>query len=152
MSLSNIHKVLHLAEEGKTKELEDLFNNSVQLKAISASVDVSNLTLPVVEIKKVEDIHRGGIGGDAVNGGVISMLVDLAIGLLGFQYYKEGLTATLHLDIHFVKPLNATSVRLEAEETHVIGNKVFGHVKVMNEKREVCSYATGVVAKGIKPR
>lgn len=61
-------------------------------------------------IGKIEEIHRGGISGDAVNGGIISMLVDLAIGLLGLKYFEEGLTATHHLSIHFVKPLIATSV------------------------------------------
>ncbi|CAN5151305.1 hypothetical protein BH09BAC3_BH09BAC3_16540 [soil metagenome] len=150
MDISTTDQLLRLAKEGKTKELEDLFNQSIQLKTIGVSIDVSDLNLPVVEIKKVEDIHRGGIGGAAVNGGIISMLIDLAIGLLGFQYYNEGLTATQHLNIHFVKPLNATSVKLEARTTHIIGNRIFGHVKVMNEKGEVCSYATGVVVKGIK--
>ena len=150
MDISKIHQVLHWVEEGRTRELEDLFNQSLQLKTIGASIDISDPKRPVVMIKKVEDMHRGGIGGDAVNGGVVSMLVDLAIGLLGLPYYGEGLTATHHLSIHFARPLQATSVRLEAEETHVIHNRVFGHVKVMNEKGEVCAYASGVVVKGIK--
>ena len=120
MDISKIHQVLHWVEEGRTKELEDLFNQSAQLKTIGASIDISDLKRPAVMIKKVEDMHRGGIGGDAVNGGVVSMLVDLAIGLLGLPYYGEGLTATHHLSIHFARPLRATSVRLEAEETHVI--------------------------------
>lgn len=150
MDLSKIHQVLHWVEEGKTKELEDLFNQSLQLKSIGASINVSDMKHPVVMIKKVEDMHRGGIGSDAVNGGVISMMVDLAIGLLGLPYYSEGRTATHHLSIHFVQPLVATSVRLEAEETHVIKNRIFGHVKVMNEKGEACAYASGVLVKAIK--
>ncbi|NOT75197.1 MAG: PaaI family thioesterase [Cyclobacteriaceae bacterium] len=150
MDLSKLHQVLHWINDGKIKELEDVFNQSAQLKTIGVSIDISDLKHPAVVIKKVEDIHRGGIGGDAVNGGIISMLIDLAIGLLGLPYYGEGLTATHHLSIHFIKPLNALAVRLEAEETHVINNRVFGHVKVMNEKGEVCSYATGVLVKGIR--
>ncbi len=150
MDLSNVNQVLHWVQQGKTKEMEDLFNQSLQLKAIGASIDLSNLARPVVMIKNVTDVHKGGIGGNAVNGGVVSMLVDLAIGLLGISYYGEGLTATHHLSIHFAKPLLATSIRLEAEETSVVGNRVFGHVKVMNEKNEVCAYASGVVVKGIK--
>ena len=78
------------------------------------------------------------------------MLVDLAIGLLGLPYSDEGLSATHQLSIHFVRPLIASSVRLEAEETHVIHNRVFGHVKVMNEKGDVCAYASGVLVKAIK--
>ena len=150
MDLSLLHTLLPWVKEGKTKELEDFFNQSVQLTALGISIDVSDLKLPVVSINKVETIHRGGIGGEAVNGGIISLLVDLATGLLGLPYYEQGLTATQHLSIHFVKPLVATSVRLEAQETHVIHNRVFGHVKVMNEKSEVCAYASGVLVKSIK--
>ena len=150
MDLSSLHTMLHWVKEGKTKELEEFFNQSLQLSAMGITIDVSDLKHPVVQIKKVEAIHRGGIGGEAVNGGIISMLVDLATGLLGLIYYEQGLTATQHLSIHFVKPLVATSVRLEAQETHVIHNRVFGHVKVMNEKGEVCAYASGVLVKSIK--
>lgn len=150
MDLSKVHQVLHWVEDGKTKELEVLFNQSLQLTSIGASIDVTDMKHPVVMIKKVEDMHRGGIGGEAINGGVISMLVDLAIGLLGLPYYGEGLTATHHLSIHFARPLVATSVRLEAEETHVIKNRIFGHVKIMNEKGEICAYASGVLVKAIQ--
>lgn len=150
MDLSKVHQVLHWVEEGKTKELEDLFNQSLQLKSIGASIDIADMKHPVVMIKKVGDMHLGGIGGEAVNGGVISMLVDLAIGLLGLPYYGEGLTATHHLSIHFARPLVATSIRLEAEETHVIKNRIFGHVKIMNEKGEICAHASGVLVKAIR--
>jgi uncharacterized protein (TIGR00369 family) len=150
MDLSRFHSMLHYVTEGKIREFEDLFNQSPQLRSIGASIDISDLKHPVVMIQKVGEIHRGGILGEAVNGGVISMLVDLAIGLLGFSYFTEGLTATHHLSIHFIKPLIASAVRLEATETHVINNRVFGHVKVMNEKGEVCAYASGVLVKGIR--
>lgn len=150
MSLTSLHQVLQWISEGKIKELENFFNDSAQLKVTGVSIDVSNLKQPLVLINKVEEIHRGGIGGTAVNGGIISMLVDLAVGLLGLPYYYEGLTATQHLSIHFVKPLHATSVRVEATEEQVINNRVFGYVKVMNEKGETCAYASGVLVKGIK--
>ncbi|HQQ95698.1 MAG TPA: PaaI family thioesterase [Cyclobacteriaceae bacterium] len=150
MDLSNLHQVLHWPKEGKIKELEQLFNDSPQMKSVAAQVDLTNLNSPAVLIPEVQPLHQGGIGTTAVNGGIISMLVDLAIGLLGVNYYHEGPTATQHLSIHFVKPLIATSVRLEAKETDVLGNRVFGRVRVMNEKGEICAFANGVLAKGLK--
>ncbi len=150
MDLSKTKKLLQHLVEGNTKEAENFFNQSLQLKLIGASVDLSDPKRPVVILSNVEDRHRGGIGGDAVNGGVISMLIDLSVGLLGLPFYPEGYTATQHLSIHFVKPLNATSVRFEAEITQVINNRIFGNVNVVNEKGEVCSFANGVLVKGIK--
>lgn len=150
MDITKIHQILHWVNEGKTAELEALFNQSPQLKIMGASIDISDMKRPVVIIKKVEAVHCGGVGGNAVNGGVISMMVDLAIGLLGIPYYGEGLTATHNLSIHFARPLVASSVFVEARETQVINNRIFGDVRIMNEKREVCAYASGVLVKAIR--
>jgi acyl-coenzyme A thioesterase PaaI-like protein len=150
MSLTSLHKVRHLAVEGRWREIENFFNDSLQLRQIGATVDLSNPQQPGVFVHRVNEMHRGGIGGEAVNGGVISMLVDLAIGLLGLNYFGEGMTATSHLSIHFLKPLVAETVIFKADLTEVVGNKIFGKVDVMNERQEVCTYATGVLVKGIK--
>lgn len=150
MSLSTLHQVRHLAMEGRWKEIEAFFNESVQLRQIGAVVNLSDPRKPIVRINEVTESHRGGIGSDAVNGGVISMLADLAIGLLGLNYYSEGMTATAQLSIHFLRPLVAREVLLEATIQDVIGNRIFGSVTVMNEKRDVCAYATGSLAKAIK--
>lgn len=100
-------------------------------------------------VDEVMDIHMGGIGTDAVNGAVIALLADLAIGLLGIYHYADGLTATSSLTINYVKPLAATRVIVEAEETEIIGKRIFGIAKIINEKNDVCSYANGSLAKGI---
>jgi acyl-coenzyme A thioesterase PaaI-like protein len=136
--------------EKRWKDIETFFNESAQLKLIGAQVDLSDPQKPKVCIHEVRDIHRGGVGGEAVNGGIISMLVDLSIGLLGLTYLGEGLTATSHLSIHFVKPLHGQKLLLEAAITEVIGNRIFGKASAMNEKGEICTYASGVVAKAIK--
>ena len=150
MSLTTLHKVRHLAMEKRWREIELFFNESMQLKHVSATVDLSRPDKPRVIIEKVSEIHRGGIGGEAVNGGVIAMLIDLAIGLLGLGYFEEGMTATSHLSIYYLKSLMATQVVIEAEMTDVVGNRIFGKASVINEKGEVCSYASGALAKGIK--
>lgn len=150
MSLSSLHTLRHLVEAQQIGELEKFFNESVQLRQIGASVDLQDLARPKVHIRQVTEAHRGGIGSAAVNGGVISMLCDLAIGLLGLPHYREGMTATAHLTIHFLKPLVAERVLFVAETTDVVYNRVYGKVTVTNEKDEVAAYATGALAKGIQ--
>lgn len=135
--------------DGNFKEIENFFNASAQLKQMHIRVDLSTPTAPMVFIDEVTEIHQGGIGTEAVNGAVIALLVDLAIGLLGIQHYAEGMTATSNLNINYVKPLIATKVIVKAEQTEVIGKRIFGIARVMNEKEEVCAYATGSLAKGI---
>lgn len=149
MSLSQLHKLRQIALDGNFKEIEGFFNSSAQLQQMHIRIDLSTPIQPMVFIDKVAEMHRGGVGTEAVNGAVIAMLVDLAIGLLGVNHYAEGMTATSNLNINYVKPLLANKVIVLTEQTEVIGKRIFGIARVMNEKEEVCAYATGSLARGI---
>jgi acyl-coenzyme A thioesterase PaaI-like protein len=149
MDLSQLHKSRDLAVSGKWKDLEALFNRSPQLKHIGARIDLSNPENPVAIIDEVQDYHSGGIGSDAVNGGVIAGLADLALGLLGLLHYKEGMTATAQLTVHYLKPFRTKSISATAITQQVVGNRIFGTVELRNDKQDVCAIAYGALAKGI---
>jgi acyl-coenzyme A thioesterase PaaI-like protein len=118
MSLIHLHKLRQVAMDGNWKEIENFFNESAQLKQMHIRVDLSNPANPIVLIDQVSEIHQGGIGTEAVNGAVIALLVDLAIGLLGIQHFAEGMTATSNLNINYVKPLIATKVIVKADRSN----------------------------------
>lgn len=149
MNLTNLHRIRQTAIDKNWKEMESFFNSSIQLQHSGIRVDLTDIAKPLVIIDHVQEYHKGGIGTDAVNGAVIAMLADLAIGLLGLTHYADGMTGTSNLSITYAKPLLAEKVIVSAEETEVIGKRIFGTVRVMNEKGEVCAYATGALAKGI---
>jgi len=149
MNLTQLHRIRQTAIDQNWKEMENFFNSSIQLKHSGIRIDLTDVNKPLVIIDTVEEYHKGGIGTEAVNGAVIAMLVDLAIGLLGITHYSEGMTGTSNLNINYVKPLLAKKVIVRAEQTVVVNKRIFGIVKVMNENEEVCAYATGALAKGI---
>ena len=149
MDLANLHKYRDLAVQGKWNEIESVFNRSVQLQQQHMRVDLSDPLQPVARIPELMDIHTGGIGTSAANGGTISMLADLAIGLLGLSYYKDGLTATAQLTIHYLKPLHGRSASAVATLQQVVGNRIFGMVNITNDREEICAVAYGALAKGI---
>ena len=149
MNLTQLHRIRETAIAKNWKEMESFFNSSIQLKHSGLRVDLADITRPKVFIDDVQEFHRGGIGTDAVNGAVIAMLADLAIGLLGLTHYAEGMTGTSNLSINYVKPLMTKKVIAQAEQTEVVNKRVFGIVRIMNENNEVCAYATGTLAKGI---
>src|SRR5579859_4432277 len=149
MNLTQLHRIRQTAIEKNWKEMETFFNSSLQLKHSGLRIDLSDITKPKVFIDEVQEFHKGGIGTEAVNGAVIAMLADLAIGLLGLTHYAEGMTGTSNLSINYVKPLLTKKVIVRAEQTEVVNKRIFGIVRVMNEKGEVCAYATGSLAKGI---
>jgi uncharacterized protein (TIGR00369 family) len=149
MNLTNLHRIRQTAIDKNWSEIESFFNSSIQLQHSGIRVDLTNISKPLVIIDQVQEHHKGGIGTDAVNGAVIAMLADLAIGLLGLTHYAEGMTGTSNLSINYVRPLHAKKVIVSAEQTEVVNKRIFGIVRVMNEREEVCAYATGALAKGI---
>jgi uncharacterized protein (TIGR00369 family) len=149
MNLTQLHRIRQMAIDQNWKGMESFFNSSIQLRHSGLRVDLTDINKPLVFIDAVEEYHKGGIGTEAVNGAVIAMLADLAIGLLGLTHYAEGMTGTSNLSINYVKPLLAKKVIVMAEQTEVVNKRIFGIVRVMNEKEEVCAYATGALAKGI---
>lgn len=149
MNLTQLHRIRQTAIDQNWKEMESFFNASIQLCHSGIRVDLTDITKPLVIIDEVQEYHKGGVGTEAVNGAVIAMLADLAIGLLGLSHYADGMTATSNLSINYIKPLMAKKVTVQAEATEVVGKRIFGIVRVMNETGEVCSYATGSLAKGI---
>lgn len=149
MDLANLHKFRDLAVQGKWKEIENMFNKSVQLKHQNMQVDLTEPLQPIALIPQLQDIHTGGIGTSAANGGTISMLSDLALGLLGLSYYKDGMTATAQLTIHYLKPIHGKSLKAVAGLQQVVGNRIFGMVNIFNDKDEICAVAYGALAKGI---
>ncbi|MCU0375873.1 MAG: hypothetical protein MUF24_11250 [Chitinophagaceae bacterium] len=149
MDLSQLHKSRDLAVSGKWKDLEAMFNKSLQLKHTGARIDLSNPESPVAIIDEIKDYHLGGIGSEAVHGGVIASLADLALGLLGLHHYKEGMTATAQLTVHYLKPFRTKSISATAITQKVVGNRVFGTVELRNDKNDVCAIAYGALAKGI---
>ena len=149
MDLSQLHKFRDLAIQEKWKDIETMFNKSVQLQHQGIQIDLRIPTEPVVLITELKDIHAGGIGTEAANGGTIATLADLALGLLGLHFYKEGMTATAQLTVHYLKPFRTKSITAVARTQQVVGNRIFGTVDIKNDKDEICAVANGALAKGI---
>jgi uncharacterized protein (TIGR00369 family) len=149
MGLNQLHKFREFAISGKWQEMENFFNQSVQVRTLGARIILADPSHPVVELPEIKPEHQGGIGSDAVNGAIIATLSDFALGLLGLRHYKEGMTATAVLTIHYLRPFRTTSIRAVATETQVVGNRIFGTVELYNHKGEVCALAHGALAKGI---
>jgi uncharacterized protein (TIGR00369 family) len=149
MDLNQLHKYRNLAVSGKWAEVETMFNRSIQIQHMGARVDLSNPEMPKAIIDELQPHHGGGIGSDAVNGGILAAMADLALGLLGLMYYKEGMTATAQLTMHYLKPFRSKTLVAEARVQQVVGNRIFGTVELTNDKGETCAIAYGALAKAI---
>ena len=140
--------VEHLTYE----KVANFFNQSPQLRFIGAQVEWVRQGEALITIPEVRDVHQGGLGSNAINGGIIALLCDMALGLLGVDYWHEGFAGTQNLSIDYLKPLEATAISVHSKIEQVVGKKVIGLMEVLNEKNEICSYAHGILATGLKEK
>ena len=144
-TLTDVDKLLEAVSAGDWKTVEQGFNNSTQCKYLKFRTDLSNINSPVVWIDQVEDIHRGGLLGSAVHGGIISAICDLTVGLLALHLMTEGPAGTARLSIDYIRPLVAKQVKAVATVEYETSRRVFGAVKVYNEEGTLCALAHGEI-------
>lgn len=129
------------------KDVEEFYNNSIQLKYYGCEIEFKSEDHLLVKIPNVTPVHHGGVGAAAVNGGVISYLFDLALGMTAYlvKGNQYSFSATSRINIHLKKPLFANSVFAYARVKEVKRNLVYSNSWVENEKGDICSTANGVL-------
>lgn len=129
------------------KDVEEFYNNSLQLKYYNCEVEFKSENLLLVRIPKVQTIHQGGVGANAVNGGVISYLFDLALGMTSYLVKDNQFVSsvTSRINIHFKKPLFAESVYAFAKIKEVKKNLIYSNSWIESETGVICSIADGIL-------
>src|SRR5262245_58674648 len=82
----------------------DGFNSSASLKHFGVRISFPNSEVVQVDLDPVQEWHRGGLGTDAVNGGVLAAIFDLAIGCTPALIDPSRRTATVQLSMSFMRP------------------------------------------------
>jgi uncharacterized protein (TIGR00369 family) len=129
------------------KDVEEFYNNSIQLKYYNCEVEFISDNLLLVKIPTITSIHQGGVGANAVNGGVISYLFDLALGMTSYLVKENQyvFSVTSRINIHFKKPLFAESVYAFAKIKEVKKNLIYSNSWIESETGVICAKADGVL-------
>ncbi|OJH37775.1 PaaI family thioesterase [Cystobacter ferrugineus] len=120
------------------------FNQSLTLKHHGARMSFPSRE-KVVVTAEVRPEHRGGLGSDAVNGGVISALFDLVIGSTPALRDPTRRSATVQLSISFERPLRGNLLRAEATIDTLGASTVFASARMYDAQGVVCARCQGVV-------
>ena len=139
-----MHTLAAVSQRGDWPAVERFFNESEGVRLFGARVSLADPERPEVYIDQVQDKHRGGVAGAAVNGAVQAALHDLCAGAVGFNYWERGVSPTTSLRIDYLRPLVATSVRFVAEVTERAGDRLYAVSRAYNQEGTLCSicYAT----------
>lgn len=99
----------------------------------------------VIVLDCVSERHRGGLGGDAVNGAVISGVLDGAIATIGFCHFPGVTCGTVHLSVDILRPVFTQSIYAYGIGVSRNRRSVFCEAQLYDDSLRLCARATGIV-------
>src|SRR5439155_8141367 len=96
-------------------------------------------------IDPVEPHHRGGLGTEAVNGGVLAALFDLVLGCTAALVDPTKRTATMQISMSFMRPTTGARIIAEGWIDRAGQNTLFSSAYITDARGTICARATGVV-------
>lgn len=137
-----------LEEAEKLKRLAvyaDGFNQSETLGLFGVRIEFPDTRRVRAIIDEVRPGHRGGLGSDAINGGVLAALFDLTIGVCGALVDPARRSATLQLSMNFERPVTGDRVTAEAHIDRAGGTNLFASAVIFDAAGQACARSQGVV-------
>src|SRR5688572_10706 len=128
----------------------DAFNQSLTLTHFGLRLDFPSPERLIVHLDEVRPEQRGGLGTQAINGGVLSAIFDLAIGSTGALIDPTRRVATIQLSMRFERPVTGDKIRAEAWIDRVAAHVIYAAAEIYNEQGEVCARCQGLVARSDK--
>lgn len=122
----------------------DVFNESATLKHFGLRVRFPDLETCEVVLDPIRPEQRGGLGSDAVNGGVLSAVFDLVIGCTPALIDPTRRSATVHLSINFMDAVRGSKLLARSRITRGGNTLVFASAEIIDERGNVCANATGM--------
>ncbi|MGO8968538.1 MAG: PaaI family thioesterase [Myxococcaceae bacterium] len=132
--------------------LEDLaqaaerLNRSPPLAHAGVRVFFPSLDLVVAELPEVRAEHRGGLGTDAVNGGVLAAVFDLVTGCTALLVDPRRPSATVQLSMSFERPVLGDSLRAEGRIDTQGRRTLFASARILDARGQLCARCQAVVA------
>jgi acyl-coenzyme A thioesterase PaaI-like protein len=97
-------------------------------------------------VDPVQPVHRGGLQGAAVNGGVLSAIFDLTLGIPGFvRAWPERRSATVQISLSFMRAVRGDSFETTSWIERGGSSLLFTQAETRDAKQNLCATASGVV-------
>lgn len=122
----------------------DGFNESLTLKAFGAKLSFPDSKTVEVRLDPIRAEHRGGMGTEAVNGGILSAMFDLVIGCTPALLDPRRKSATVQLSLQFHAPVKGTRLVGRARIVRAGETLVFSEAEILDDQNQVCATATGM--------
>ncbi len=122
----------------------DSFNSSATLKAFGVKVSFPDEDTVQATIEQLKPEQRGGLGTDAINGGVLAAIFDLAIGCTPALIDPTRRSATVQLSINFMRAVRGDTLIARSKIERAGDVLLFSSAQIVDEKGVVCATCTGM--------
>jgi uncharacterized protein (TIGR00369 family) len=126
--------------------LAEMWNASPSMKHFGAKLDFERVDRVRAVIDPVRDIHRGGLGTDAVNGVVLAGLFDLVVGTVGWLSRPDTRSATVTLAMSFYRPTRGNRIVAEARLIRAGMNLIFAAAEIFDGEGKATARCEGTCA------
>lgn len=136
-----------LLTQGELDRYAHAFSSSDMLRhlGLTCSISPDGVTIALPEARNE---HRGGMGTQAINGGVMSAMYDFALGNTGILVSPLRRYATVQISLSFERAVRGSSARCVATIDRATANVVFASARIFDADGTVCSRATGMLSLG----
>lgn len=137
---------LFLSDDPATRtRILQRMNGADMLRHFGIQLDFPSETVVRARIDPVPDWARGGLQGSAVNGGVLSAMLDLALGMPGVTRAPDQPSGTMHLSLNFLRAVRTPRVDAEGWIERAGNGVIFTAARIVDADGVVCGTASGFV-------
>jgi uncharacterized protein (TIGR00369 family) len=122
----------------------ETFNASATLAHFGVKVSFPDADTVEATIAEIKPEQRGGLGTDAINGGVLAAMFDLAIGCTPALVDPTRRSATVQLSINFMRAVRGQRLVARAKIDRAGDVLLFASAQIIDEKGVICATATGM--------
>lgn len=122
----------------------EAFNQSQTLSHFGLKVGFPDLDTVEVVLDPVRPEQRGGLGSDAVNGGILAAMFDLVIGCVPALVDPTKRSATVQLSVNFMSAVRGDRIVARSRVTRAGETLVFASASIFDSKDQECATATGL--------
>ncbi len=122
----------------------ETFNASATLKYFGVKLSFPDADTVEVVIDEIKPEQRGGLGTDAINGGVLAAIFDLAIGCTPALIDPTRRSATVQLSINFMRAVRGQRLVARSKVDRAGDVLLFASAQILDDKGVVCATCTGM--------
>ncbi len=120
------------------------FNASRTMRFLGVTIDFPAGDRVRATMAEIRPEHRGGLGSEAVNGGVLAAVFDLVIGCTPALLDPTRRSATMQLSMSFLRPVTGDSFRAEAWIDRAGTRTIFASAQILDARGDLCARAQGL--------